>query len=92
MNSPSLMTARVLFSGVLVSFFLLAAGLIVSFTPSGIRAMELLHAGLITLVATPVLRLLVLGAEFVTRREYAFALIALGVLSLLVVSVYIGFA
>lgn len=92
MTASTQATARVLFAGVVLSFLLLSAGLIVFFLPSGIPATPLFEAGLITLMATPLARLVVLGIEFVRRREYAFALIALGVVFLLGVSVYIGFA
>ena len=91
MSAQSRVIPTILFVGVIISFVLLATGLTLYFTGSS-EAYTLLNAGVIVLMATPLLRVLVLAAEFMTRREYAFGMIALGVLLLLGVSIYIGFA
>lgn len=91
MTSQSRLIPAVLFTGVVVSFVLLSTGLVLYFADSPASA-ALLNAGVLVLMATPVVRIVVLAAEFMTRGEYAFGMIALGVLLLLGVSVYIGFA
>lgn len=101
------LVSRTLTAGVLVSFALLVAGLIESFfqarSASAPAASEVLPgvlegeptatvtAGLMVLMLTPLLRVVVLAFEFIRAREISFAIISIGVLFLLAVSVAISF-
>lgn len=53
-------------------------------------ASALIHLGLLALMVTPLLRVGVLISHFLRARERTFALIAIGVLCLLVVSIAVG--
>lgn len=72
----------VLRAGIIVSFSFFAAGMI-----SGLRG--LLSAGIITLIFTPVLRIIMLGAGFYRMREHVFALASFGVLVLMLISLLV---
>jgi uncharacterized membrane protein len=68
----------------LASCLLLLAGLL-------LNATKVLQAGLITLIATPVAVLLLVTAGFFRKRDHSFALISIGVLFLMVVSLVLAF-
>ena len=55
------------------------------------RATALLNLGLIALVATPVVRVIVLGTGWAVNRDWRFAAVALVVLVLLGLSLVLGF-
>jgi uncharacterized membrane protein len=52
----------------------------------------LLHLGLVTLMATPILRVLVSVAEYVRERDWWFVLATTTVLATLLVSVWVAFS
>lgn len=70
--------------GMVVSCLLLVAGLI-------LNATKVLQAGLIALIATPLAVLLLVTAGFLRKRDHSFALISIGVLFLMVVSLLLAF-
>ena len=76
--------ARLLTWGVLLSAICIIAGLCVWLTAAGDwRAIALLNAGLMTLMATPILRLCVAVAQFAQARDWIFLLTTLAVLAVL---------
>jgi uncharacterized membrane protein len=80
---------RVLVTGVVISSILLAGG-IVFYVAGWPAAAVLLRAGLITLMATPILRVAVSVAEYARIRDWFFTLTALTVLGVLLTSVAIA--
>jgi uncharacterized membrane protein len=82
--------ARLLVTGVLVSAALLAAGLALWLTRPGAMARGLLSAGLIALMATPILRVFVSLAEYVRIRDWFFVATTLVVLVELTVTVVLA--
>jgi len=74
---------RVLKTGVLVSTVLLALGLLSWLMGVGIAGM-LLNAGLVTLMATPVVRLLASLVEYVRTREWFFVVMTAAVVVVLI--------
>lgn len=82
---------RLLVTGVLVSAVLLALGLgLWLATPQGTIALWFLNAGLVVLMATPMMRVVVSFAEYVAMRDWFFA--GVTVLVLLELSVTVLFA
>ena len=72
---------RLLVTGVLASAVLLASGLAHSlFNPQSGAAVWLLNAGLIVLMATPMMRVAVSFAEYVRMRQWLFAGVTIVVL------------
>ena len=83
--------ARLLTSGVLLSALCLTAGLWVWLTAAGDwRALALLNAGLMTLMATPIVRLCVAVAQFARARDWFFLLTTLAVLAVLVTTLILA--
>ncbi|MBI2835242.1 MAG: DUF1634 domain-containing protein [Acidobacteria bacterium] len=82
---------RILLAGVGISTTLLAIGLLLWMTtgPSGAGS-TLLRAGLIVLMATPVMRVVVSFAEYVRQRDWFFSLITLAVLMELAVTLLVA--
>jgi uncharacterized membrane protein len=79
---------RLLLGGVVCAASLLLVGLVIwmlDITPAASTA--LLNAGLVTLMATPVLRVIVSLVEYVRMRDWFFVLTTLAVLTVLLVSV-----
>jgi uncharacterized membrane protein len=64
---------RILVTGVVVSALLLAGGLALWLAHPSAAGLRLLNAGLIVLMATPILRVLVSFAEYVRIRDWIFA-------------------
>ena len=62
----------VLRAGVITSSFALAVGLVLQFIDAP-GAQPLLHAGILTLLATPVARVVVSIVGYVRERDWAFA-------------------
>jgi uncharacterized membrane protein len=86
-----LVLGRVLVTGVVVSACFLAAG-IAAYLANGRASGMLLRAGLVTLMATPILRVAVSVAEYARLRDWFFTFIALAVLGVLLTSVTIALA
>jgi uncharacterized membrane protein len=99
MTSPSVssawletLLAGLLFAGGIASAVLLMAGLGLWFAGAWHDTSELLlNLGLITLMATPVLRVLVSVAEYVRERDWWFVLATMAVLATLGVTIWIAF-
>src|SRR5512147_41896 len=103
---PHYVVSRLLVAGVIVSFVLLIAGLaglvVRGETPAKLDWRQLsggawepspsllLHLGILTLVATPVVNVTALGFEFVKKRETLFALLCFGILLLLIAGLVTG--
>lgn len=84
---------RLLVTGVVVSAILLASGLALWMTNSeSAAAFWLLNAGLVVLMATPMMRVVVSFAEYVHMREWFFAGVTLVVLVELTVTVLVAFS
>lgn len=83
---------RVLRIGVVASSICLAGGLLLTlFGPGGGPQPQLLTAGLVLLLATPVMRVVVSAATYVLRRDWIFATLTLVVLLELIASVFAAF-
>lgn len=82
---------RLLVAGVSVSAVLLAFGLTAWLSdPHRLAAVWMLNAGLIVLMATPILRVVVSFAEYVSMRQWFFAAVTLVVLAELSVTVLVA--
>ncbi|HEY5029373.1 MAG TPA: DUF1634 domain-containing protein, partial [Candidatus Angelobacter sp.] len=70
------------------AFTLIVAGLLLQFVVSwGARVAA---AGLLVLLATPVLRIIVAGLQFLRERDFRYALVSLGVLAIVVLAYVLG--
>jgi uncharacterized membrane protein len=79
---------RLLVMGVVVSAVLLATGLLFwLWHPGAPRSGWLLNAGLIVLMATPIVRVIVSAVEYVQLRQWFFVVVTLVVLAELTVTV-----
>jgi len=72
MNRLERTIGLVLRAGVMASSVALAVGLVLEFTNAP-GAQWLLHAGILTLLATPVARVVVSIAEYIRERDWTFA-------------------
>jgi len=83
-----------LLAGVMVSFVFLIGGLVLEITGSAafgrIDADALLNLGILSLLGTPVVRVIVLAVGYLRARRITFALVAFCILLLLSASVAIG--
>jgi uncharacterized membrane protein len=77
---------HVLLAGVLVAAACMLTGLLMWMTAAP-RGRGLMDAGLIVLMATPVLRVLLAAVEYARARDWVFAAAALAVLAILMGSV-----
>ncbi|CAH2031604.1 DUF1634 domain-containing protein [Trichlorobacter ammonificans] len=82
--------ARLLRLGSLAAAVLLAGGVAIMLSGNVPLATGLISAGLIALMATPVLRVLTAGLIFIRERDWLFALFCLVVLCTLVVGIILG--
>jgi len=94
MNTPKtpdtleLTLGRVLRAGVMFSTIALAAGLLSALAVGGGRLTDvLLVTGVLTLIATPVARVLVSSLAYLRRRDWTFAVLTLIVLAELIASI-----
>jgi uncharacterized membrane protein len=82
---------RLLATGVMISAVLLAVGLgLWLVDPHRSSALWLLNAGLVVLMATPILRVIVSFAEYVTMRQWFFAAVTILVILELSVTVVVA--
>lgn len=82
---------RLLITGVKISAALLAIGLALWLLhPGRVAALWLLNAGLIVLMATPILRVIVSFAEYLMMRQWFFAAVTVVVLAELTVTVLVA--
>lgn len=92
-KSATAVARLALISGVLVSFVFLISGLLLQTRGSavgGLRASLLLDIGILFLLATPVVRVIVLAVGYVRERETTLAMLAFCILMLLGAGVAIG--
>ena len=83
---------RLLVTGVVVSAVLLASGLALWLRDAaGASAVWLLDAGLIALMATPILRVVVSFAEYIRMRDWFFVAMTMVVLAELTLTVIVAF-
>jgi uncharacterized membrane protein len=82
--------ARLIWSGSMLSAILLAAGIVVMLTGSSVTATRFISAGIVTLMATPIIRVLAAGLIFTRERDWLFAVFCLVVLCTLAVGVFLG--
>ena len=74
--------------GAYTAFELIVAGVLLQFvTPFGSK---ITLAGVLVLLATPVLRIIVAGVQFVRERDMKYALVSLGVLCIVVLAYFLG--
>lgn len=82
---------RVLLGGLIVSTTLLAIGLALVLIGRGsAMSAAMLHAGLLALMATPILRVVVSFIEYLRERDWFFAAITFAVLMVLAVTVTVA--
>jgi uncharacterized membrane protein len=82
---------RLLVAGVILSAALLAAGLALWLAnPQGASSIWLLNAGLVTLMGTPIMRVLVSFAEYVRMRDWLFVGMTILVLAELTLTVVVA--
>jgi uncharacterized membrane protein len=79
---------RTLGVGVTIATVLLAFGLALALASPGRAADQLLQAGLLVLMATPMARVLITCVEYVRERDWFFAVNALGVLAVLGITIW----
>ena len=74
--------------GAYMAFALIVAGLVLQFVASwGSRVAA---AGLLVLLATPVLRIIVACLQFLRERDFKYALVSFGVLAIVVLAYVLG--
>ncbi len=92
MNRESAATDHILAltlkAGAYTSFVLILAGVLL--TPVSSAAPILAKAGVLVLLATPVLRIMVAGIQFLRERDLKYALVSFGVLSIVALAYWLG--
>jgi uncharacterized membrane protein len=74
--------------GAYTAFTLIVAGLALQFAvPWGVKVTT---AGLLVLLATPVLRIIVACLQFLRERDFKYALVSFGVLAIVVLAYVLG--
>jgi uncharacterized membrane protein len=81
---------RLLLAGVAIAAVLLAVGLALWFAGTSARADLLLRAGLVALMATPIVRVVLSLAAFVRARDWFFVVMTLSVLAVLGVTLAVA--
>lgn len=75
-------------SGAYSAFTLIVAGLLLQFArPWGVK---FTIAGLLVLLATPVLRIIVACLQFLRQRDFKYAVVSFGVLAIVVLAYVLG--
>jgi uncharacterized membrane protein len=74
--------------GAYSAFTCIVAGLVLPYAAR--YGDRLTSAGMVILLATPVLRILVAGVQFLRERDFKYALISLGVLGIVVLAYVLG--
>lgn len=82
--------ARLLRIGTVIAAVLLATGIAAMLLAGAGFAPQLITAGLVVLLSTPVMRVLVAGVVFLRERDWLFTLFCLIVLSSLVAGAMLG--
>jgi uncharacterized membrane protein len=80
--------ALTLKAGAYIAFALVVAGLLLQrITPIGSK---LTVAGVLVLLATPAVRIVVAGIQFLRERDFRYALVSLGVLCIVLLAYFLG--
>ena len=74
--------------GAYSAFTCIVAGLVMQYAAH--FGERLTRAGMVILLATPVLRIVVAGVQFLRERDFKYALISLGVLGIVVLAYLLG--
>ena len=74
--------------GAYLSFALIVGGLLLQYLSPGGKVVT--KVGLMVLLATPVLRIIVAGLQFLRERDFRYALVSLGVLAIVVLAYVLG--
>jgi uncharacterized membrane protein len=82
--------ALVLRVGAFGCFFVMLAGLLVGLFISGRIPLAIERAGVLLILATPVVRVLVAGVLFLREKDWKYGAISLGVLVILLLSTVFG--
>ena len=82
--------ALVLRVGAFGCFFIMLAGLLLGLFVQGTLPKEVERAGVLLMLATPVVRVLVAGVLFFRERDWKYAAISLGVLAILLLGAVFG--
>jgi uncharacterized membrane protein len=82
--------ALVLRVGAFGCFFIMLAGLLVELFIPGRIPLEIERAGVLLMLATPVVRVLVAGVLFLREKDWKYGAISLGVLAILLLSAVFG--
>jgi uncharacterized membrane protein len=82
--------ALVLRVGAFGCFFIMLTGLLVGFFIPGRIPAGIERAGVLLMLATPVVRVLVAGVLFVRERDWKYGAISFGVLTILLLSAVFG--
>jgi uncharacterized membrane protein len=76
-------------AGAYMAFALIVTGLVLQILGAA-AGRAITAAGVLVLLATPALRIVVAGIQFLRERDYKFALVSLGVLSIVVLAYLLG--
>jgi uncharacterized membrane protein len=82
--------ALVLRVGAFGCFFIMLAGLLIGVFIPGHIPQEIERAGVLLMLATPVVRVLVAGILFLREKDWKYGAISLGVLTILLLSAAFG--
>lgn len=82
--------ALVLRVGAFSCFFVMLAGLLAGFFVHGRIPLEIERAGVLLMLATPVVRVLVAGVLFLREKDWKFGAISFGVLTILLLGAIFG--
>ena len=74
--------------GAYTAFTLIVAGLLLQFIAAW--GTKVTAAGLLVLLATPALRIIVAGLQFLRERDFRYALVSFGVLAIVVLAYVLG--
>jgi uncharacterized membrane protein len=82
--------ALVLRTGAFACFFVMLAGLIVGIILDGHISADIERAGVLLMMATPVVRVLVVGVLFLREKDWKYGAISFGVLAILLLGALFG--
>lgn len=82
--------ARVLRVGAFGCFFIMLAGLSIGLFVHGRIPAEIERAGVLLMLATPVVRVLVAGVLFLQEKDWKYGVISFGVLAILLLGALFG--
>jgi uncharacterized membrane protein len=82
--------ALVLRVGAFGCFFIMLTGLLVGFFVPGLISQKIERAGVLLMLATPVVRVAVAGVLFLREKDWKFGAISFGVLAILLLGAVFG--